>query len=383
MLSSPSSGSLLATAALGAALIAPSAANAAEGFTGVTSAGQVATFQSDAVPGLTSTVDVTGLAKGERVVGLDRAPGGALLALTSAGRLATLDAATGKATISLNAPVTAPLRSAAALTFAVAPDGATARIVAAGRDEIVALATGASRPATPALAFAPGDPNAGTDPGASLDFGADGRLVGVAAARGAFAAETAPGAGTLGTLTATPFPLAQPVRATVGTDGTVYAISDLHVGGGKVPAQSRMVRYDPATGRITGRNSGYLAKRFDAIAATGAVPDDTRAPSATFSGRTLHRHVAHGYSYYTGLALKLSEGGQTTMSLRLRGKTVGFGLVSKFGAGRVGVQIVPRRGAGATLRAAAGHHRRVLVKLTVHDWAGNQRSYDRVLRLAR
>ena len=68
------------------------------------------------------------------IVGLDRAPSGELLALTSAGNIASVDRDTGKATAKFAAPVTAAVDPNAALTFAVAPDGASARIITAGRD---------------------------------------------------------------------------------------------------------------------------------------------------------------------------------------------------------------------------------------------------------
>jgi hypothetical protein len=93
-------------------------------------------------------VKVAGLAAGERVVGLDRAPSGEVLALTSAGRIAVLDATTGKATPKLAAPVTGPVDPNAALTFAVTPDGTSARIITAGRDVTVNLTTGAATAGT-------------------------------------------------------------------------------------------------------------------------------------------------------------------------------------------------------------------------------------------
>ena len=61
-----SSRTLLTTAALAAAVIAPSAANAAEGFTAVTSTGDVVQLHSDTAPGLTGIHKVTGLAAGEQ-----------------------------------------------------------------------------------------------------------------------------------------------------------------------------------------------------------------------------------------------------------------------------------------------------------------------------
>src|SRR5918994_2350755 len=137
---------LLTTAALGASVLVPSAAQAAEGFTGVTTDGRVVHFQSDAIPALKpKPVKVTRLASGERIVGLDRTPSGELLALTSAGSIESLDAGTGKATAKFSAPVTGAVDPNGALTFAVAPDGRTARIISAGRDEVVDLATGTAK----------------------------------------------------------------------------------------------------------------------------------------------------------------------------------------------------------------------------------------------
>ena len=95
-----SSRTLLTTAALAAAVLAPSAAQAAEGFTAVTSDGRIVQLHSDSSPGLTGIHKVTGLAAGERIVGLDRTPAGELVALTSAGNIASVDRDTGKATAS-------------------------------------------------------------------------------------------------------------------------------------------------------------------------------------------------------------------------------------------------------------------------------------------
>ena len=118
----PLSKTLLTAAALGAVAVAPSAAHAAEGVTGVTAGGNVVELHSDSLPGLRhAPKQVTGLRVGETIVGLDRTPSRELLALTSAGRIASLDAATGKATLKFPAPVTGAVDPNAALTFAVAP----------------------------------------------------------------------------------------------------------------------------------------------------------------------------------------------------------------------------------------------------------------------
>ena len=267
-----SSRTLLITAALAAAVIAPSAANAAEGFTAVTSDGQIAQLHSDTSPGLSGIHKVTGLAAGEHIVGLDRAPSGELLALTSAGNIASVDRDTGKATVKFAAPVTAAVDANAALTFAVAPDGASARIITAGRDVTSSTWPTGAATAGLGLTFAPGDANAGVQATPSLDYAADGRLIGAAGAQGAYAVQTAAGAATLQTLDATPFPNLQPERSTVASDGSVWTAANLTDKPNR-PAQSRLVRYDPATGQIKGQD--------------GAVP--RRAPRRADRRRTGRR----------------------------------------------------------------------------------------------
>jgi uncharacterized protein DUF4394 len=371
----PSPQTLLATAALGAALLVPSAAQAAEGFTAVTVDGRVMHLQSDAIPGLEPVpIKVTGLAAGERIVGLDRAPSGELLALTSAGKIDSLDAATGKATAKFAAAVTAPVDPNGPLTFAVAPDGASARIITSGRDISISLATGAAT-AGSGLTFAAGDPHAGVQATPALDYGRDGRLIGAAAAQGVFAAQTAVGAATVSTLAKLPFPGNEPVRSTVGSDGAVWTVARLG-SSRSTSQQSRLVRHDPATGRVSGQNGTFLLVKLAAIASDGQVPDDTTKPKATFSSKVLRRKVTRGHAYFQGLRIKVDEGGQTVASLRYRGKIAGFGLVTLDSAGSSTLQIAPRKGLGSTLRKAAAAHRRAVVHLTVRDWAGNKRVYD-------
>ena len=376
-----SSRTLLTTAALAAAVIAPSAAHAAEGFTAVTSTGDVVQLHSDTGPGLTAIHKVTGLAAGESIVGLDRTPTGELLGLTSAGNIASVDRATGKATVKFPAPVTAAVDPNAALTFAVAPDGASARIITAGRDVSIDLATGAATNG-PGLTFAAGDAHAGAQAAPALDYAADGRLIGIDSAQTAYAVQPAVGAATLQTLVAAPFRTLEPLRSTVASDGSVWTAANLSDKRNR-PAQSRLVRYNPATGQITRQNGAFLGERLDALTADGQVADDKTAPDATFSGTVLHRQVKRGrYSYWTGLRIKANEGGQTLASMRLNGKVVGFGLVTLDAAGSGRMDFGPRKQAAAALRKAAKAHRRVVVHITVNDWAGNKHIYDRPMRLA-
>jgi Domain of unknown function (DUF4394) len=374
-----SSSTLLATAALAAAVIAPSAANAAEGFTAVTSTDQIVQLHSDSGPGMTGIHNVTGLGAGEHIVGLDRAPWGELLALTSAGNIASVDRDTGSATVKFPAPVTAAVDPNAALTFAVAPDGATARIITAGRDIVVNLTTGAAT-AGKGLTFAAGDPHAAAPAAPSLDYAADGRLIGVDGAQKAYAVQTAAGAATLSTLAAVPFPALEPLRATVASDGAVWTASNLSAKADRAP-QSRLVRFDPSTGKAL-RQSAFLGVKLDALTADGSVANDKTAPKATSSGKVLRREVKRGNAFWTGLRIKTNEGGQTIASIRLNGKVAGMGLVTLYRAGTARLDFGANRKYGAALRRAAAAHRRVVVHITVNDWAGNKHIYDRPMRLA-
>jgi Domain of unknown function (DUF4394) len=371
---------LLATAAIGAATLAPSTAHAAEAFTGVTTDGRVAHFHSDTIPGLSpKPVKVTGLAAGERIVGLDRTPSGELLALTSAGNIDSLDATTGKATAKFSAPVTGAVDPNGAVTFAIAPDGKTARIVTAGRDVVVDLATGAARSGG-GLTFAPGDHHAGAPVVAALDYQADGRLIGVDPAQSAIAVQTA-GAATVSTLAGLPFKALEPVRATVAADGSVWFATRLFAKPTRHP-QSRFVHYDPATGKMAGVNGTFLFVELAAVADDGKVADDTTKPKASIRGTVLRRHVSHGFSSYGPLGIKLSEPGQITGHLLLGGKEVGFGFTGTDVAGVTDLRFTASGRQSATLRKAAAAHRRVLVRVTVRDWAGNKRTVQRAVRLS-
>jgi hypothetical protein len=373
---------LLTTAALGASVLAPSAAQAAEGFTGVTTDGRVVHFQSDSIPALgPAPVEVTGLASGERVVGLDRAPTGELLALTSAGNIDVLDADTGKATPRFSAPVTGAVDPKGAVTFAVAPDGKTARIVTANRDEVIDLATGAAK-AAGGLTFAPGDPHAGAQAAPALDYEADGRLIGVDAAQGAVAAQTAVGSATVSTLAGLSYKAREPVRTTVASDGSVWTASSLFSKPSKHP-QSRFVRYDPATGKSTGVDGTFLFVELGAVADDGTVADDTTKPKASIRGTVLRRHVSHGFSSFGPLGVELSEGAQVTGHVLLGGKSVAFGFTGTDVAGVLDMRFAPSKGQGARLRKAAAAHRRVVVRVTVRDWADNKRTIEKAVRLSR
>jgi len=71
-----------------------------------------------------------------------------------------------------------------------------------------------------------------------------------------------------------------------------------------------------------------------------------------------------------------------TLAAFASGKVVGFRLATADTAGTLALEFGSSRHAAAALRRAAAAHRRVLVHLTVKDWAGNKRIYERAVRLA-
>jgi hypothetical protein len=216
----------------------------------------------------------------------------------------------------------------------------------------------------------------------AFDYEPDGRLIGIDAAQGAIAAQTAPGAATVATLAGLPFKALEPVRTTVASDDSVWTAASLSNDPRK-QAQSRFLRYDPATGKLTGASGTFLAVKLAAVASDGKVADDTTKPKGSIRGNVLRRHVSHGYSIFGPLGVKVNEPGQVIAQLLLGGKLVGWGLQSSDVAGILGVDFVLRKGKGETLRKAAAAHRRALVRMTVHDWAGNERTYERAVHLSR
>ena len=143
------------------------------------------------------------------------------------------------------------------------------------------------------------------------------------------------------------------------------------------------MRFDPATGKITGQSGVFLLDRLEAIAADGPVADDKTPPNATLSGKVLQRKVnKRGDAYWTGLTVKTNEGGQTLASLRVNGKVAGMALATVDRAGSFKLQFGANRNYGAALRRAAAAHRRVVVHVTVNDWARNKHIYDRAIRLS-
>ena len=364
---------------LAAALPAPGVAHAAQsrhdahGFVGVTDTGRLVRFSDRTLPGTSTPVAVSGLRDGDAIVALDRAPSGELLALGRSSAIYALDPSTGRATEKL-APFAGSIDPGAPVTFSIAPDGDTALVIAPGVDENVSLAGGAATP-SPAPAYAPGDPNAGKTPALAADALSDGRLAGIDAAHGDFVVQQSAG-GPLTTSTAVPGALENPIRVTVAPDGSVWLAAKLGANNGREYHQTRLMRFDPTTGRIGHADGPYLPRELVALAAVGPVLVPTAPPSAQITVPT--RESLRAIDAHHGIVarVRLSEGGQVVVSTRDRsGRSIGFGLGTRDDAGSLAITSVSNARDLRELRRLTGT--RVQLRFTVHDFAGHMRAYDR------
>jgi hypothetical protein len=320
---------MMAAALASLALAVPAASHAADGFVGVTHGDRMVTFHSDTIPGLSAAQGIDGLPGGERLIALDALPGShELLALGASGTVYGLDAAQHKVTRTV-AGFGAAILPGGPVTLTVAPDGATARVVAGGRDKLLDLATGAVKSDVPGTPAIPAVTPAATGP----------------------------------------------TTTTTTDDGIQWILTGVPTQA-RQPHQSRLFRYDPATGKLRGQGS-FFFEQLDAIAATGTVADDTTAPAATVR---IPRQTVRDAVRHRGFVaiVKTSEPGQTVMSARLGGRYKGFGFGTAIERGELRVLASEKQ---ASIRKLAG--KRLRLHIAVHDWAGNTKTIDRYFTLAR
>jgi hypothetical protein len=255
-------------------LAAPSVAHAAQGFVGVTNRGQVVRLSDQTLPGVSTPVRLSGLRSLDSLVAVDRAPSGALLALGRSSAIYTLDAVRGRVRQTLP-PFTAAIHGEGPLTFTVAAGGST-------RDRSGRRRGGGSRDGC-GVAGGPADVRAGRlarrTAGGARHRHAAGRATGRVRRRGGQLVVQRAAGGPLSTSTALPGGFGEPTRITVAPDASAWLSARRPTG----ESQSRLVRYDSATGRVGDADGPYLVRDLVALAAVGPVPNDTRAPSARIS----------------------------------------------------------------------------------------------------
>jgi hypothetical protein len=348
---------LLAAALAGLTLAAPAAAHAADAFVGVTDGNQLVHFSSDTIPGLSAATSIDGLPGGERVVALGAGAGRAgsdLVALGRSGTLYGLDAAQHKVTRTAGG-FGLPIAPESSATLSVAPDGKSARVIAAGRDRTVDLTTGAVTADAPAAA------------NVVADLGADGVLRGVDPASNSIVTLDGAGEHVVASLGGTA--THSPTAVTTAADGTLWITTGL-APRLRSPKQSRLLRFDPKTGQLRSVNS-YLFQQLDALASTGTTPDDTTAPKVSVHiPRQSVKSALKRRGYIAEITT--SEPGQTVMSARVGSSYRAFGFATAIHGGKLRVLAFSKQ---SRIRATAGH--RVRLHIAVHDWAGNTKVLDR------
>ena len=338
----------------------PAAAHAADAFVGVTGGNQLVHFSSDTIPGLSAATSIDGLPGGERIVALDAGAPGELIALGRSGTLYALDAAQHKVTRTAGGfglPIPAgKLRNAQRRA-----GRQSARVIAAGRDRTVDLATGAVTADVPRR----GD--------IAADLGTDGVLRGVDPASNSIVTLDGTGEHVVASLDG--HRTHSPTAVTTAADGTLWITTGLalHPGG---PKQSRLLRFDPKTGQLHAINS-YLFQQLDALAATGTDagrhdgseglgPHPASEPRERAQAPRLPRRD-HDQRARPDL-----------MSARVGSSYRAFGFATAIHGGKLRVLAPSKQ---ARIRATAGH--RVRLHIAVHDWAGNTKVLDRYFTLAR
>ena len=288
--------SVAVLAASAAALAAPAGASAADTIYGVTDGNRLIRFSSEAPGAAAANIPIQGLASGERVVGMDVRPSDDnLFAVTSNNRAVQVNEVTG-GTRPAFGPFTLNGNS-----FGVDfnPPANALRIVS-DADQNLRVAANNVTTAEGNLAYAPGDPGAGTNPSVgaiaytnNTPNATTTQLFGIDSGRDTLVRIDPPNTGTLRTVGALGQNASEPVGFDIAPGGTAYA--SFRVGEGP-PA---LYRIDLNTGRATpaADPSGIVipegAGSLVGIAVIGATPDDNTRPelSVAFSSTILEENT--------------------------------------------------------------------------------------------
>ena len=361
-----------------ALLALPMSAHAAEGFVGVTERGSVVRFTTEAPYGLTAPKRPVGMAPGERILALGRGERG-VVAVGSSARLYALDPVTARAT-AIGPSFPQGLRGSR-FSLAAAPNSDSARLLSdVGQDLVVDLRTGATTEG-PGLRRE----RDGSAVRPAADLTPQGALFGVQINPAVYLRELAAGTTTVAESpleTPSEFSLGEPVAFSLGEDGKAYVVAVIT--DRQRDRQSAFLTIDPATGRYAtprGREVQAFGRRLVTFTSIGTVPDDHTAPKVRVTGPR-RVSVRALIDHRVPLAVRTSEAGQLTVSLRIAGRSVGFGFATRdspgvFGAGSFFATSKERR----RLRAHVG--RRAQVVVGINDLKGNRRRVVRTVRLTR
>ena len=370
---------LFALTAAGA-LGVPGAASAAEAFYGVTQDNRLVTFQSDNVTNVEPSHAITGLPGGESIVGLDVRPlDGQLYALGKTSRVYVINPRTGAAR-QVGATPFIPVLAGASFGFDFNPTVDRIRVTSDAEQNLrLNPDDGTVTGVDTNLAYAPGDPGAGTNPNVagsaytnSFAGATSTTLFDIDNARHALVVQNPPNDGTL---------------TTVGALGTNNNAVAFDIGEGNVAyavlngEQNRqnLFRIDLTNGHATQATSFFIGsdQPLAGLAAAGTVPDDNTAPDesiALSSTQLRERLLAVGVR----MSVACNEACTATAAVTFAGRPSGLnGAVVSGGPGRSTLTVALNQRTRDAIRRA---NVRLTVRITVIDGAGNRSRQTRVLR---
>jgi hypothetical protein len=363
----------------GGALAVPAAASAAEAFYGVTQDNTLVQFQSDNVTNVAPIRSITGLPGGESIVGIDIRPAtGQLYGLGKSSRLYLINPRTGAAS---QIGATPFIPSLAGTTFGVDfnPTSDRMRVVSDADQNLRLDPNNGTAVADTNLAYAAGDPGAGTNPSVSavaytnsFAGATSTTLFDIDNARHVLAIQNPPNNGTL---------------TTVGPLGTNNNAVALDIGSGNVGYavlteehnRQGLYRIDLTNGHATKLTNFFIgaSQPLTGLAAAGTIADDNTAPaesiamSSTQLDTTLLRNGVQ-------MTVACDEACAATAAVTFAGRSSGInGTVVASGPGRSRFTVPLNARTRAAIRSA---NVRLTVRITVTDGAGNRSRQTRVLR---
>jgi hypothetical protein len=364
----------------GSALALPGAALAAEAFYGVTQDNRLVTFQSDNVTNVEPSHAITGLPGGESIVGLDMRPAnGQLYALGKTSRVYVVNPRTGAAR-QVGATPFIPALAGASFGFDFNPTTDRIRVTSDAEQNLrLNPDDGSVAGVDTNLAYAAGDPGAGTAPNVTASAytnnfaGATSTtLYDLDNARHALVTQNPPNNGTLTTVGA------------LGTSNNAVAF-DIGDGNGAYAVLNEehnrqgLYRIDLTNGHATKATNFFIGTEqpLTGLAAAGTVADDNAAPDesiALSSTQLRERLLADGVK----MSVACNEACTATAAVTFAGLSSGLnGAVVAGGPGRSTLTVALNKRTRDAIRRA---NVRLTVRITVIDGAGNRSRQTRVVR---
>lgn len=375
--------SIVVAGVAAAALAAPATAPAAEVLYGATADNRLVLVNSSAPSNPLREVPITGLATGDKIVGLDTRPAtDQLYALGASSRTYVVNPANGLARAIGSGPF-APALAGTQFGFDFNPTVDRIRVVSDAEQNLrLNPESGAVAAEDGALAYAAGDANAGQNPSAeaagytnSVAGATSTELFVLDTARDVLALQNPPNAGVLTTRGALGLDAQGPATLDIATDGTAYATF-------RVPGAENAVLHtvNLTTGAATptaGVRSS-LTRDIVALAAAGQVGTDRDTPnvSISLSSTQLETKLLADGKLAFGVACNES----CTIDARLvrGGKVLDRGTGTIYGADKRLVDITLSDTAKSIIRRPGTAL--FDVRVTVTDGAGNTFSDTRQFR---